>query len=103
MKRKASFLLAVFLMTSVCSPVFGLTLDDYEPYREIEFPRWSLDLRRAECIFFGGIPIAFPVAGLAMGLAGMRDATFLQTLGVACSITAAIALVDYIIGVVCEN
>ena len=80
-------------------PLFSLTLDDYEPYRNEEFPKWSLDLRRAECIFFGGIPITFPVTALAFNLAN-KDATFLETLGVACAVSAVITIVDYILGVI---
>ncbi len=35
---------------------------EYEPYEEEEFPIWSLELRRAESIFFGSLVITFPVA-----------------------------------------
>ena len=37
-----------------------------------------------------------------MNLAG-RDASFMETLGIACSISAVIVVLDYIIGVISEN
>ncbi len=79
-----------------------LALDGYEPYRTEEFPKWSLNLRRAECIFFGGIPIAYPLTALAFSVAN-KDTSFVQNLAIACSVSAAIALIDYIIGVVNET
>ena len=35
---------------------------EYEPYEEDEFPIWSMELRRAETIFFGSLVLTFPVA-----------------------------------------
>ena len=73
--------------------------DSYQPYSQDEFPKWALDLRRAECIFFGGIPIAYPITALAFNLAG-QDQNFLRNLAIACSVSAVITLLDYIIGVI---
>ena len=99
MKRIVAVLLVLCFASVFCAPVFSLTLGDYEPYSKAEFPKWSLDLRRAECIFFGGIPITFPVTMLAFNLAG-SEPSFMKALGIACAVSAAIALIDYIIGVV---
>ena len=63
----------------VCAPIFALSLDGYEPYSKDEFPKWSLDLRRAECIFFGGIPIAYPLTALTLGLL-KQETSFPKTL-----------------------
>ena len=101
--KKALILLFIFLLLfGLCMPVFSLTMTEYEPYTKEEFPKWSLDLRRAETIFFGGIPIAYPLTSVAFSIAG-QDPEFLTTLGIACAVSAVITLVDYILGVVSAN
>lgn len=102
MKKAIIVVLIFVLLFGLCMPAFSLTLTDYEPYTKDEFPKWSLNLRRAETLFFGGIPIAYPLTSLAFSLAG-KDAEFLPTLGIACAVSAVISLVDYIIGVASEN
>ena len=102
MKKAIIAVLIFVFLFGLCMPAFSLTLTDYEPYTKDEFPKWSLNLRRAETIFFGGIPIAYPLTSLAFSLAG-KDAEFLPTLGIACAVSAVISLVDYIIGVASEN
>ncbi|MBQ2048873.1 MAG: hypothetical protein II493_00510 [Spirochaetales bacterium] len=97
--KKLIAVLLIALTAGLFTPLFSLTLDGYEPYRTEEFPKWSLNLRRAECIFFGGIPIAFPVTVLAYSFTD-KQPTFLETLGVACAVSAVIAVVDYVLGVV---
>ena len=99
MKRFTALSILICLTAILCSPLFSLDMTGYEPYSESEFPKWSLDLRRAECIFFGGIPITYPMTALAFSIAD-KETTFLQTLGIACAASAAIALIDYIIGVI---
>ena len=99
MKRLIALSILICLFALFCSPVFSLDMGDYEPYTKDEFPKWSLDLRRAECIFFGGIPIAYPLTALAFS-ATNTETSFLQNLGIACAVSATIALIDYIIGVV---
>ncbi len=99
MKRLIALFVLICLSFFVCAPIFSLDMKDYEPYSEDEFPKWTLDLRRAECIFFGGIPIAYPLTALAFNIAD-KETSFLQNLAIACSVSAAIALIDYIIGVV---
>jgi hypothetical protein len=45
-----------------------------EPYREDEFPLWLRDLRRAEIVFVGSVPITLLVATLAYdGFRSGRD------------------------------
>lgn len=101
MKKLVALLVLLCLSFSFALPVFCSSFE-FEPYSKDEFPKWALDLRRAESLFFGGLPIAFPVSALALGLF-KQEASFTKTLAVACSITAVIALVDYIIGVINEN
>lgn len=101
--KKALIMLFIFLLLfGICMPAFSLTLTNYEPYTKDKFPKWSLDLRRAETIFFGGIPIAFPLTSVALSLAG-QNPDFLTTLGVACAVSATITLIDYFLGVVSAN
>ena len=102
MKKTIAIIIMICFSALVCAPIFALTLNDYEPYSNDEFPKWALDLRRAECIFFGGIPIAFPLTALTFSLF-KQETNFLKTLGIACSVTAVIAVVDYILGVINEN
>ena len=68
MKKTIVVILMICFSAMVCAPIFALSLDNYEPYEKDEFPKWALDLRRAECIFFGGIPIAYPLTALTLGL-----------------------------------
>ena len=102
MKKTIAIIIMICFSPLVCAPIFALTLNDYEPYSNDEFPKWALDLRRAECIFFGGIPIAFPLTALTFSLF-KQETNFLKTLGIACSVTAVIAVVDYILGVINED
>ena len=99
MKRLIALSVLICLSFFICAPIFSLDMTGYEPYSNDEFPKWTLDLRRAECIFFGGIPIAYPLTALAFSIAD-KETSFLQNLAIACSVSAAIALIDYIIGVV---
>ena len=102
MKKLLAITLLICLAALFCAPVFCADMKDYEPYGPDEFPKWALNLRRAECIFFGGIPIAYPLTALAFSVAN-KDTSFVQNLAIACSVSAAIALIDYIIGVVNET
>lgn len=98
MKKAVLVLILLCVSAIVCSPVFSLAPGDYEPYKEGEFPKWALDLRRAETIFFGGIPITYTVTALALSLAN-RPTDFWPTIAYACSFSAVIAVIDYILGI----
>lgn len=86
----------------------GTKLPDYEPYTKDEFPIWSGKLRRAESLFFGSFPLAFPLVVLAYNLAVNLGAppvedsagikTVLVQLGAAAGVSFTIALTDFIIG-----
>ena len=39
--------------------------DEYEPYREDEFPQWMHDLRRAEVVLIGSFPVTLLLTTLA--------------------------------------
>lgn len=89
----------IVVLLALCSSVFALDMSKAEPYSNTEFPKWSLDLRRSEIIFFGGIPIVYPLTALAMNTF-KADTNFWKNMGITCSITAAIAIADYVIGLV---
>ena len=81
---------------------------EYEPYEEEEFPIWSMELRRAETIFFGSLVITFPVAMGIYSLAstlGMPTPQeeykqVLQQALIAGGLSLIIAGTDWIIGMV---
>ncbi len=83
------------------------------PYEEIEFPEWAHDMRRFEVIFFGSVPLSYIVTNLVydlsiyashdfkteyrMGTArDQDDIEFMLITSV--SVSAGIAVLDYIIG-----
>ncbi len=86
------------LLLLVCSfSLFALDMSNAKPYEESEFPKWQLNLRRAETIFFGGIPLIYPITYLAVdALNGNTD--FWNVMAITCGITASISIIDYFIG-----
>ncbi|MDD4083305.1 MAG: hypothetical protein WC162_08245 [Sphaerochaetaceae bacterium] len=74
----------------------------YTPYQKEEFPKWALKTRRAETLFFGGVPLVFPVVSLASNLI-WEDADFYRILAISASISAVIVLIDFIMGEIDEN
>ncbi len=112
-------LLIVFITITI--PVFsGESLPEYEPYEDDEFPKWAKDLRRYEIIFFGTIPFTFFFSSfsydfyryaynnfdetLAPAILGNKTPPVRtndekwQILKVSLSISAVLALVDYLLG-----
>lgn len=89
--------LTVILLIALCFSVFALDMNNAEPYEKTEFPKFALDLRRSEIIFFGGIPIVYPLTSLALKTCKI-DTNFWKTMGISCSVSAVIALADYVIG-----
>lgn len=79
-----------------------LTASEYEPYEQMEFPDWAIDLRRAETIFFGSLPITFTAVNLSMGIYSSLSGDSSDKTGLTIALTAAassaIALIDYLIG-----
>lgn len=41
---------------------------DAEPYEDAEFPRWALDLRRAEIVAFGSLPLTLLTSRLVYAI-----------------------------------
>lgn len=69
----------------------------YETYQEGEFSPWLKKLRRAEVIFFGGLPLSFGAVGLTYSAFG-RSGEFWPMLGISAGVAALISLADFIIG-----
>lgn len=110
----------VFLIIFTAFTAAGESLPDYEPYEEEEFPRWALDLRRAEVIFFGTLPFTFFTSTLSYDLyryavndfdSNMVPALFgnttppvltndekLQIILVSVSLSAILSVLDYLLG-----
>lgn len=70
-----TFGLLVLLVLPLVAPVAGAQqaaapprVDEAEPYDEAEFPQWALDLRRAEIVALGALPITLLASRLLYGL-----------------------------------
>ncbi len=79
----------------------------YSPYLEDEFSPWMHDLRRAESLFFGSLPLTYGIASLSFTLFANTDSQlttqdYLNRLSAAALLSAAIAVTDYILGII-EN
>ena len=61
--RIFSFILTLLFLSA---PLFcqGQGEWDYDPYEEEEFPKWLLDVRRAEVIFIGSFPLSMLLSTL---------------------------------------
>lgn len=64
MKKK---LISLIILISLCSSMLlGQENDDVVvPYKQDEFPQWTLDLRRAEIVSVGSFPLSFMLTALA--------------------------------------
>ena len=100
-------LIAVLLIISISASLFATPIKyDYEPYEEDEFPLWSVELRRAESIFFGSFVITLPVTALCYSLAESLGAKLTDNEGwlfgqqalIAGGLSLGIALTDFILG-----
>jgi len=91
-------LITFVLLICLCMPLFaGLDMSKAEPYKEDEFPKWALDIRRTEVIFMGALPLTF-IAANAINSAIGSEMGFFNTLTIAAGVSAAITLADYVIG-----
>lgn len=90
-------LILIFILVALCSSLFALDMTKAEPYTEDEFPKWSLNIRRSEIIFFGALPIAFPITSL-VSEALNSNLSFGEKLGISAGAAAGIMLADLIIG-----
>jgi len=89
---------SVLLLICVCFSAFSLDMKNAEPYSDDEFPKWSLNLRRGEVIFFGSLPIAYAMTSLVSSNLVHQDLTFWQTMAISAGVSTAIVVLDYILG-----
>ncbi len=93
-------IVALILLVVICSStLFALDMTNAEPYSKDEFPKWELNLRRTEIIFFGTIPVAYPLTSLVCDIAN-KDLDFWEKVGVSAAVAAGVALTDFIIGLI---
>lgn len=90
--------IVILILICICSPVFTLDMKNAAPYEDGEFPKWALDIRRGEIIFFGSIPLAYAMTSLVANSAFNANLDFWQTVGISAGISAAIVVIDYVIG-----
>lgn len=108
MKRFIAFLLILSLVFSLSAETithssFGY---QYESYEEEEFPIWTIELRRAETIFFGSLVFTVPISSLALGVLSNQGVlnfknntqSALVTLSSAAGLSLVVAAVDWIMG-----
>lgn len=100
-------LIALLLLATILISSLGATSLDYTytPYEEGEFPNWSLDLRRAETIFFGSYVITMPLAAGSLALMNNLDMLdlnsrqqVLASIGFATGLSLFISGLDWILG-----
>jgi hypothetical protein len=113
-------LLAAFLFCLALSGWQQIPAQEFEgpiteplPYEDVEFPDWAHDVRRFEVIFFGSVPLTYILTNLVYDVSvygahnferdyaigtqrDQKDIKFMLLTSV--SISAGIAVLDYIIG-----
>ncbi len=89
--------IAIILIICLTAPLFALDMKDAEPYKEDEFPKWAVDFRRGEILFFGSLPLTFAFTTLGTSIA-KSDMGFLPKLGIAAGVSTVIVLIDYFLG-----
>ncbi|MDD4011632.1 MAG: hypothetical protein PHI83_05765 [Sphaerochaetaceae bacterium] len=99
MKRVLASILVLCIALSLS---YANELPAYTPYEASEFPQWAHDLRRGETLFFGSLPLAYPVVSLALS-AFKADLGFWPTIGISAGIALSIAITDYILGIINEK
>jgi hypothetical protein len=79
----------------------------YSPYQDDEFSPWMHDLRRAESLFFGSLPLTYGIASLSFTLffdsgSPLTTQDYINRLSAAALLSAAISAADFILGII-EN
>jgi len=73
----------------------------YKPYSYSEFPEYAHDIRRAETLFFGSLPITYAASMLTLSaidlFVGDINSVPLQ-LGVTIGVSLSIVMIDYLLG-----
>ena len=108
MKRIIAVLLLISLLFSLSAETITHSSFNYkyESYEEEEFPLWTIELRRAETIFFGSLVFTVPIASLALNLMSNQGIinfenntqSALVTLSSAAGLSLVVSAVDWILG-----
>ena len=105
-------IIAVLLLISIIFSLSAETITHssfnykYESYEEEEFPLWTIELRRAETIFFGSLVFTVPIASLILNLMSNQGIinfenntqSALVTLSSAAGLSLVVSAVDWILG-----
>ena len=106
-------LIAILLILSTLFSLSAETLThqslkyEYEEYTEEEFPICSIELRRAESLFFGSYVFTIPISALALtSLKSFNvipssyttEQNALLTIGVASGLSLFVATLDWVLG-----
>ena len=92
-------IVAFILLICLCAPMFALDMSKAEPYDEAEFPKWSINLRRSEIIFFGALPVSYTLTNIATEIM-KKDMTFGEKLAISAAAAGGFVLLDIIIGLI---
>lgn len=108
MKRIIAVLLLISLLFSLSAETITHSSFNYkyESYDEEEFPLWTIELRRAETIFFGSLVFTVPISSLALGLMSNQGIIIFEnntqsalvTLSSAAGLSLVVSAVDWILG-----
>lgn len=90
---------AILLLISLCMSLFSLDMSKAEPYSESEFPKWAINVRRSEIIFFGAVPITYLFTSIISD-AFNSNFSFGEKLGISVAAAGGIVLTDIIIGLI---
>ena len=90
-------LILILVLVSLCFSTFALDMNNAEPYDTDSFPKWSLNIRRSEIIFFGALPITYPFTALVTDALN-SNLSCGEKLGISAGAAAGIVLADIIIG-----
>lgn len=107
MKRIIAFIILLSLVFAL--PAETITHSSfsykYESYEEEEFPLWTIELRRAETLFFGSLVFTLPVSAAVVGVmssSGLLDMDMKKNTMVASISAIGLSLVvtgiDWILG-----
>ena len=105
-------LVAIVVIVAICFSLSAETLTHssfgykYESYSDDEFPIWTIELRRAETLFFGSFVFTVPLAALAVGAMEKNNLVSFEgnlqstmaTMGAAACTSLFIAALDWVLG-----
>ena len=111
-RTKLKRIIALFLIFLIVFSLSAETIthssfnNKYESYEEEEFPLWTIELRRAETIFFGSLVFTVPISSLALsvmsnqGIINFENSTqsALMTLSSAAGLSLVVSALDWILG-----